>query len=349
MQRKFGVFLAVVCALAILVSCAPAATPTPQVVTKVQTQVVEKVVEKLITPTPVAFDCSKYKAAYLSFGSQFPFIAIVDASMKRAAKEKGLDLLYIDNQFSPDKAVENAQTVISRGDINLVYEFNYYQQQNYVIAEMFQKANIPVIAIDIPVSGATYYGADNYFAGKIAGLGMGEWANKNWPNQVDLVLVEQQSLAGQQTLEARTLGLVAGFKESLSYLKPEQIVRFEGSAKVDEYQEAVSTLLTAHPDKHHILIGSLGDSNAVAASNAAQAAKRSSEVKVSGQGGDEVGIGALKGAETSFLGTAAYLPEHYGDDLIPLGCDLLSGKQIAAQVFIKHVFITRDNVTQYYP
>lgn len=343
------VMIAVVAALVAVASCAaPAPTPVPAAptqapVVKVATQVV------MVTPTPVAFDCSKYKMAYLGFGSQFPFIAMVDESMKKAAKQAGVELLFLDNQFNAEKAIENAQTVISRGDVDLVFEFNYYQQQNYVLAEMFKKANIPVIAVDIPLPGATYYGADNYNAGKVAGLGMGEWANKNWPDQVELVLVEQQSLAGQQTLEARTLGIIAGVKESMPYLKDDQVVRFEGGAKVEQLQEAVSTLLTANPTKKHILIGLLGDSNAVAAANAAEAAGRAQQVKVTGQGGDDVGLGALRGPETSFLGTAAYLPEKYGDDLIPLGCDLLAGKQIPAQLFVKHVFITRENIDQYYP
>lgn len=320
------------------------ATPTPQPAGPSPTPVVV-----VATPTPVSFDCSKYKMAYLSFGSQFPFIAMVDDSMKRAAKAKGVDLLMLDNEFKADKAVDNAQTIVTRGDVKLVYEFNYYQQQNYTIAESLKKANIPVIAIDIPIPGAAYYGADNYQAGKMAGLGLAAWANKNWPNQVELALVEAQAMAGQQELEARTLGILAGLKEGLSYLKEDQIKRFEGAAQVEKLQESVSTLLTANPTKKHILIGLLGDSSAVAAANAAEAAGRAAEVKVSGQGGDDVGIGALRGKETSFVGTAAYLPDHYGDDLIPLGCDLLAGKQISAQTFIKHVFLTRDNIDQYYP
>jgi len=118
--------------------------------------------------------------AYLGFGSQFAFIAIVDESMQRAADEAGVNLVFIDNEFSPEKALENAELVASRGDVDLVYEFNYYQQQNYTIADIFKEAGIPVIAIDIPVPGATYYGGDNYAAGKIAGLALADWAKAKW-------------------------------------------------------------------------------------------------------------------------------------------------------------------------
>ncbi|HEX9116793.1 MAG TPA: substrate-binding domain-containing protein [Anaerolineae bacterium] len=323
-------------------------TPTPQPVGAPPTPVV---VEKMVvaTPTPNTFDCTKQNIAYLSFGSQAPYIAMVDDSMKRAAKAKGINLLVLDNELKPDKAVDNANTIVTRGNVNLVYEFNYYQEQNFAIADIFKKAKIPVIAIDIPVSGSSYYGANNYEAGKLAGKGLAEWANKNWPNQVDLALAEAQSMAGSGLLQQRTQGIMAGFKEGLPYLKADQITQFEGSTDVNKLQEAISTLLTANPTKKHILIGLLGDSNAVAAVNAAQAAGRADQVEVAGQGGDDVGLGALRGPKNGFLGTTAYLPDHYGDDLIPLGCDLLAGKQIPAESYIKHVFLTRDNVDQYYP
>jgi len=335
------------------------ATPTPQIIEQTvvvkETQVVKEtsivketsVVE--VTAVPETFDCAGKTMAYLGFGSQFAFIAIVDESMQRAAKEAGVNLVFMDNEFKPEKALENAELVAARADIDLVFEFNYYQQQNYAIADIFKAAGKPVIAIDIPIPGATYYGGDNYYAGKMAGIGLGEWAAEKWGSDpVDLVLVEQQSLAGQQTLEARTLGIIAGVQAALPYLKPEQIVRFEGGNAPDKAGEAVAAQLTANPEAKRVLIGMLGDSNAMAAANAAAEAGR--DVGVSGIGGDDVGIKALQvGDPANFVGTTLFLPEHYGDDLIPLGCRLLAGEQIPAEVFVQHVFLNKANVAEYYP
>jgi ribose transport system substrate-binding protein len=285
--------------------------------------------------------------AYLSFGSQFAFIAIVDESMREAAEEYGVELIYLDNEFSPEKALENAEIVASRGDVDMVFEFNYYQQQNYAIADVFNGANLPTVAIDIPIPGATYYGGDNYFAGKLAGIALGEYADEMM-GEVDLVLVEQQSLAGQQTLEARTLGIIAGAFQSMPHLTDEQVVRFEGGVNVDEAAEAVATQLTAHPEAEFVVIGMLGDSNAVAAANVANEAGRT--VAVSGIGGDDVGIQALRNADpANFVGTSLFLPETYGFDLIPLGCNLLAGEQIPAEVFVQHVFLSTANLDEYYP
>jgi ABC-type sugar transport system substrate-binding protein len=92
----------------------------------------------------------------------------------------------------------------------------------------------------------------------------------------------------------------------------------------------------------------LGDTNAVAALNYAESADR--DILASGIGGDEVAINALRtGTPAGFAGTTLFLPEKYGYDLIPLGCDILAGKQVAPEVFIKHVFMNANNLTEYYP
>ena len=39
--------------------------------------------------------------------------------------------------------------------------------------DTFQRAGIPVIAVDIPLPGATFFGADNYRAGRMAGEALG--------------------------------------------------------------------------------------------------------------------------------------------------------------------------------
>ncbi len=292
----------------------------------------------------------KVTMAYASFGSRFAFIAIVDASVKRAAKEHGVNLLFLDNEFNPDKAVENANIIASRGDVDLVMEFNYYQQQNYVISEIFKKANIPVIAVDIPIPGAVYYGADNFTAGKLAGIALAKAARAKWGGEepVDLALVEAQSLAGQQELMARTLGIEAGIKSELPSLPKDELVQFEGSNEVQQAAEAVSTNLQAHPAAKHVIVGMLGDSNAVAALNYAKSAGR--DALASGIGGDDVGIHALKiGDPAGFVGTSLFFPEHYGDDLIPLALDILAGKQVPQLVYIKHDFLDASNVAKYYP
>ena len=50
-------------------------------------------------------------------------------------------------------------------------------------------ADIPVVAIDIPITGATYFGSDHDGIGMMAGHALGEWIEKHWSGQLDEVLL----------------------------------------------------------------------------------------------------------------------------------------------------------------
>jgi ribose transport system substrate-binding protein len=293
--------------------------------------------------------CAGKTIAYASFGSQFPFIALVDKSMKDAAAAAGVNLLFYDNKADANTALSNASLITSHGGVDLVVWFNSFQTENLTIGESFNTAKLPVIAIDIPVPGATFYGANNFLAGQIAGQGLVAAAQTKWGGSVDLALVEKQSGPGQDLLQQRTLGIVDGISKALPSLAATSIIQVEGGLNAGAAQTAIATALTAHPDAKHILIGMLGDANAVAAANAAQEANRADQVLTAGQGGDDVGLKELRGPVDSFVGTTDYLPNLYGNDVIPLACDLLAGKQIPAQVFVKHTFLTRDNINQIHP
>ena len=52
-----------------------------------------------------------------------------------------------------------------------------------VIMDKFRAKGIPVIAIHIPLPGATYFGADNYQAGRLRGQGPGGWGHGNRAGQ----------------------------------------------------------------------------------------------------------------------------------------------------------------------
>lgn len=57
--------------------------------------------------------------------------------------------------------------------VDLAIEFQTEEHVAAVVAAKYREANIPVIAIDIPHPGATFYGANNYEAGMIGGRYLG--------------------------------------------------------------------------------------------------------------------------------------------------------------------------------
>ena len=54
-------------------------------------------------------------------------------------------------------------------------EYQIDEQAGSRIMDYFRQAGIPVIAVDIPMVGATFFGVDNYRAGYLAGVALGDW------------------------------------------------------------------------------------------------------------------------------------------------------------------------------
>src|SRR6185436_6638891 len=64
--------------------------------------------------------------------------------------------------------------------VDLVIEFQTDDHVAPIVAAKYREANIPLIAIEVPHPGATYFGANNYEAGLIGGRYLGRWAKQHW-------------------------------------------------------------------------------------------------------------------------------------------------------------------------
>ena len=97
----------------------------------------------------------------------------------RAAERAQIELIVVDNRYQPKVALKNAELLIREG-VDLVVEFQTDESVAPAIASAYHQARIPMIAIDIPHPGATYFGANNYEAGLLAGRQLARWAKQHW-------------------------------------------------------------------------------------------------------------------------------------------------------------------------
>ena len=57
----------------------------------------------------------------------------------------------------------------------------------------------------------------------------------------------------------------------------------------------------------------------------------------------------LRRPGTRLVGTVAYFPERYGEELIPLALNILRQKPVPSTIFVKHQLLTPRNVDLIYP
>ena len=274
------------------------------------------------------------------------FSRTVMQSIEIAAAREHLHLTTVNNRYSAKEALRNADFLIHER-VDLVLEFQTYDRVAPVIGSKFLEANIPVIAIEVPHPGATYFGANNYKAGLIAGRTLGRWARDHWDGKVEQLLLLELPIAGS-LLELRSVGLVDGLRAELPSIANVPVIRLNGRGDFEQVLEVVRQYLRrARPRR--TLVGTVNDICALAALRGFEEAGASDRCAVIGQNGVRDARNELRKPGTSLVGTVAYFPERYGDEIIPLALGILQNKSVPSTVFVKHQAITARNVDLLYP
>ena len=269
------------------------------------------------------------------------------AGLVRAAERENIELIAVDNRYQAKVAVRNAEHLI-REQVDLVIEFQTNEAVAPAIASRYLHARIPFIAIDIPHPGGTYFGANNYQAGLLAGQHLGRWARTRWNGQVDEVVLLELARAGS-LVHARMSGVLAGMKETLrDAIERCPVVSLDGDGQFKTSLERVRRHLRASPAKH-VLVGAANDPSALGAARAFQEAGRADACAIVGQNAEPDARAELREPRTPLIGSVGFFPERYGDGLIRLALDILSHRPTPPALFMRHQLITADNVDHHYP
>lgn len=346
-------FILVSLALAAMAACAPAPAQ-PQVV--VQTVVVKETVEvekEVIKEVPAAAECAtkkdNYKIGFANLTEDIVFTQLVRQGIEEAAKEAGnIELVMADNKLDGATAMANADNFILQG-VDGVIEFQTDEKFGNVMMDKFRAEGIPVIAIDIPMPGATFFGADNYRAGYMAGEAAAEWVKKNWEGQVDAILMLELPQSGPIPA-ARLQGQLEGVQNNIpTQVADEMIFHLDSKNTQDEAFKVVGDTLPKIPDAKHIVAVNINDGTALGTIAAFEAAGRQEQLIVVSQGADPSAQDEWVKEGSRFLGDTAYFPEKYGSYIIPAMLDALECKPLPPAIYVNHVFITKDNLCEYYP
>jgi ribose transport system substrate-binding protein len=288
----------------------------------------------------------RYRVGYAAQGQDSSFPREVLSSMLRFAESANVELVVVDNRYDPRVAIRNADHLI-REEVDLVIEFQTDDAVAPAIAAKFMESGIPMIAIDIPHPGATYFGANNYEAGLIGGHHLGRWAAKHWQGLVDEILLVEIRRAGSVP-QTRIRGMLTGINEALRVGPEVLVTHVDGDGQFGPALENLRKHLRTTKSRH-ILVGAANDPSALGALRAFQEAGRTSECAIVGHNAEPEGRAELREPNTRLIGSVAYFPERYGPQVIRLALDILERKPTPPAVFVRHQLITSENVNHFYP
>ncbi len=274
----------------------------------------------------------------------------VRESFALAARRPPFELVTYDNMLDRKTALANARDAIARR-VDAYVLYGWDEAVNAEAGRLLKDAGIPVLAVGTPVPGAPLYAADNEMAGRIAGEALARYAAANWGERAVASVVLGPPAERSNRLDARIAGIAAGLKP----VGPSP-VRLETGGDPFKAGAALRGFLASHAGSK-VLVAALDDASALAAKTAADAAGRSSDVVIVGQGCDRSVHGNTSERKeldpanrgSLLLGSVAFFLDRYGYDVLPLALALATRQPVPPVTHTQHKLVTPANVYVVYP
>ena len=351
MKKKICLILSVLLLATVISGCAqpettadPVATPEPAPAAEPATP------DEPAVDTPTEPD-KKIIIGFAGIAETHLQHMIIRDSMQAAADARGFELVYMNNNFDGLTAVSNAQAMLERG-IDIFITCNVDMSVAPTIMEAMDAAGVPVIAIDIPHPGATYFGADNYGVGPIGGEELGRQVMEKWGEEPDAMLIIEDPRSGELVL-ARTDNIPDGFRKIFPDFPEEKIFKIDCGEDPSIAQQRVASWLTANPTLEKIAIAPCHAIGRVGASAALDIAGRNEHGIMVSQGEydflEYVEAGLEERSREVYVATVVYNFREYGFYAFIAVDKILAGEPLEAEYYPKHFILNLDNVYDEYP
>jgi len=283
----------------------------------------------------------RLRFGFAAQSAEMPFSVAVSNSIAGAAAAAGVELMQLDNRYDPDVAIHNAEEFV-RQRVDLVLEFQVEEHVAPHVAHIFKKADIPLVAIDVPHPNATYFGVDNFEVGYEAGVLLAQYAINKWKSKADWVLGVGFSEAGS-FVQSRIAGAFEGIRERLE-IPAANFLRLEGRGMRQPSFLAVSEFLRNHRKGQRILVAASTDSSALGVLDAARQSGREQDFAIAGQDCIPEVLDELRKPYSAIIGSISHGAESYGPRLVQLGIALLRGHIVPPYNYVRHHVVTAESL-----
>ncbi len=229
--------------------------------------------------------------------------------------------------------------------MDFVIEYEFHSGVGPALANMFRKAGIPLLAIDIPMPSAIYFGVDNYEVGRLGGQTLAQFVIDQWKGRVNRVLLLELSEAGPIP-QARVLGTVDGIRGILPNLKGGDVLHKDGKGTEKGGYAITRHIAESLGRREHLLIAASNDNCTRGAIRAIRelGRERCTAIMSQGWGPDQDLEAELQSANSPLIGAIAYFPEMYGEKILPIVLQCLKRQPVAPSYYCEHKLILPDRL-----
>jgi ribose transport system substrate-binding protein len=284
----------------------------------------------------------RLRFGFAAQSAEMPFSQAVVRSVTAAATASGVELLLLDNRYDPGVAIQNAEEFVAKR-VDLALEFQVEEAAASRVAHIFKRADIPLVAIDVPHPNATYFGVDNFEVGYEAGSVLAQFALRQWKGKADYILGVGFSEAGS-FVQSRITGAFDAIRQRLGEISADRFVQIEGRGMREPSRLAVAEFLQSHPLDERFLVAAATDSSALGVLDAARQAGREEQFAIVGQDCIPEVMEEMRSGKSALIGSISHEVESYGPRLIQIGIALLRGHAVPPYNYVRHRVVTPESL-----
>ncbi len=282
------------------------------------------------------------KIGLITLDDAVPFSKLVSDSVKKQAAAAGATLVYCDSKGDGATALACARNFKVQGVKGYL---NFQSDAKSANSICSAGPQVPVIAIDIEQGSCqtSFMGANNQFAGELAGKALGNSLKQKFNCKYDAYVSMEEPDAGAVNV-ARMGGYKKGFE---SVCGPIKNLKVENAFRIDQARTTFADVLTTLPGAHTIVVTAINDDAIEGALAAAKTAGRVKDLYLSGQGADPSAWCAIK-SNPQWVGDTAYFPERYGEIGVPYLIKAIKGENVPKELLVPHQIINSANISSIY-
>jgi len=280
---------------------------------------------------------------YISIGESIPFAVDLTTSFKEQAEIAGAELIVCDSNFDAAKAIDCAKNLATQGvDGYMSSQLNEASAPEVCAAG----PQVPVFSIAIiqDPCAISFVGADDSYAGFIAGEAVGMYFKENFDCEYDAYVSLEATASGAANTK-RMKGYADGFESICGPIQSKKIV--DTAATSEDGRLKFTDVLTSLPEAKRIVTVGINDDVILGALAAAESQDRDAEVVVSGQGADATSWCGIAN-NPQWIADSAYFPDRWGQIAIPNLIRAIKGEAVPEKLFVPHTVITAANIAEFY-
>ena len=201
-----------------------------------------------------------YVFGFANLQRDIAFCALVEDGILANAKAAGIEVLVTDNLLDGATAMANADSYLTR-NVDYVIEFQTDAAFGEMIMNKMNMAGVGVTAIDIPMPGAGFFGANNPKSGYIGGLHLATAAISKWGADVgkDAYLVIGALPQSGAVVAMRSGGQEAGARAVLPDITDDRVIVYDAKQTLELSFQEMNNVIGRIPEGSPILITAIND------------------------------------------------------------------------------------------